>query len=123
MMLRSWAASLSFLSHSSNWNTALIIVVKRHLTTCTYVSRINLGTEEGALPGAELSWEVAVETEARAVWRGVQRALARYRDERAGPTLLALQARLSPQALLALMPGERAAQIYVSLCANYPLVG
>ncbi|XP_072929758.1 DNA polymerase epsilon catalytic subunit 1 isoform X2 [Epargyreus clarus] len=68
-------------------------------------AKINLGTEESTLPGAELSWEVVVETEARAVCRGVQRALARYRDERCGPTLLALQARLSPQALLALMPG------------------
>ncbi|KAL4706978.1 hypothetical protein ACJJTC_019516 [Scirpophaga incertulas] len=69
------------------------------------IAKINMGTDENTLPGAELTWEVFVETEPRAVWRGVQRALQRYRDERCGPTLLALQAALSPPALLALLPG------------------
>ncbi|CAH2983486.1 unnamed protein product [Chilo suppressalis] len=68
-------------------------------------AKINLGSDESTLPGGELTWEVFIESEAKAVWRGVQRALQRYRDERCGPTLLALQAALSPPALLALMPG------------------
>ncbi|CAH0728541.1 unnamed protein product, partial [Brenthis ino] len=68
-------------------------------------AKINLGTDESSLPGAELAWEVCAESEARAVWRGVQRALQRYRDERCGPTAVVLQAALSPAALLALMPG------------------
>ncbi|KAJ8723761.1 hypothetical protein PYW07_007741 [Mythimna separata] len=68
-------------------------------------AKINLGTEESALPGAELTWEVVVETEARAVSRHLQRALQRYKDERCGPTLLAVQATLSPHLLLQLMPG------------------
>ncbi|XP_038207055.1 DNA polymerase epsilon catalytic subunit 1 [Zerene cesonia] len=68
-------------------------------------AKINLGTEEATLPGPELSWEVSVETEARAVYRGLQRALLRYRDEKCGPTVLALQTSWSTAALLALMPG------------------
>ncbi|CAK1550449.1 unnamed protein product [Leptosia nina] len=75
-------------------------------------AKINLGTEETTLPGSELSWEVVVETEARAVYKGIQRALQRYRDEKCGPTVLALQAALSPAALIAVMPG---------LC-DFPLV-
>lgn len=68
-------------------------------------AKINLGTEESNLPGAELTWEVVIETEARAVSRHLQRALQRYKDERCGPTLLAVQATLSPHLLLQLMPG------------------
>ncbi|XP_028166881.1 DNA polymerase epsilon catalytic subunit A-like [Ostrinia furnacalis] len=75
------------------------------LYTTERSAKINLGTDESTLPGAELTWEVTVETEARAVWRGVQRALQRYRDEKCGPTLLAIQAALSTPALMALMPG------------------
>ncbi|KAH9641118.1 hypothetical protein HF086_000766 [Spodoptera exigua] len=41
-------------------------------------AKINLGTEESSLPGSELTWEVVVETEARAVSRHLQRALQRY---------------------------------------------
>ncbi|XP_026760531.2 DNA polymerase epsilon catalytic subunit 1 [Galleria mellonella] len=68
-------------------------------------AKINLGTAESTLPAAELTWEVSLETEARAVYRGIQRALQRCRDERCGPALLALQTDLSAPALLALMPG------------------
>ncbi|CAH0594349.1 unnamed protein product [Chrysodeixis includens] len=68
-------------------------------------AKINLGTDEDTLPGSELSWEVVVETEARAISRHLQRALQRYKDERCGPTLLALQATLSPHLLMQLMPG------------------
>lgn len=67
-------------------------------------AKINLGTEENTLPCSELSWEVLVETEVRAVSRHMQRALQRYRDERCGPTLLALQAALTPHACLQHMP-------------------
>lgn len=68
-------------------------------------AKINLGTEESTLPGSELAWEVVVETEARAVSRHLQRALQRYKDERCGPTVLALQATLAPHLLMQLMPG------------------
>ncbi|XP_045777091.1 DNA polymerase epsilon catalytic subunit 1 isoform X2 [Maniola jurtina] len=68
-------------------------------------AKINLGTDENSLPGQDLSWEVSAESEGRAVWRGVQRALQRYRDERCGPTAVALQTALSPAALITLMPG------------------
>ncbi|CAH4036854.1 unnamed protein product [Pieris brassicae] len=69
-------------------------------------AKINLGTVESTIPGSELNWEVTVETEARAIYRGIQRALQRYRDEKFGPTVLALQAALSPAALTSLMPGK-----------------
>ncbi|XP_041968884.1 DNA polymerase epsilon catalytic subunit 1 isoform X2 [Aricia agestis] len=68
-------------------------------------AKINLGTDESSLPGADMTWEVFAESEGRGVWRGVTRALARYRDERAGPTLLVLQTALSAPALVHLMPG------------------
>lgn len=66
--------------------------------------RIKLGTEESSLPGAELSWEVVLEADVRAVARRLQRALQRYRDERCGPALLVLQAALTPHAALQHMP-------------------
>ncbi|KAJ0173535.1 hypothetical protein K1T71_010684 [Dendrolimus kikuchii] len=75
------------------------------LYTAERTAKINLGTEEATLPGSEMTWEVAVETEARAVWRLIQRALHRYRDERFGPTFIAVQASLSTAALTAVMPG------------------
>ncbi|XP_045485974.1 DNA polymerase epsilon catalytic subunit 1 [Pieris rapae] len=68
-------------------------------------AKINLGTVESTIPSSELNWEVTVETEARAIYRGIQRALQRYRDEKFGPTVLALQTALSPAALTSLMPG------------------
>ncbi|XP_022817983.1 DNA polymerase epsilon catalytic subunit A [Spodoptera litura] len=68
-------------------------------------AKINLGTEESSLPGSELTWEVVVETEARAVSRHLQRALQRYKDERCGPTILAIQATLASHLLMQLMPG------------------
>ncbi|XP_049878007.1 DNA polymerase epsilon catalytic subunit 1 [Pectinophora gossypiella] len=68
-------------------------------------AKINKGAEESALPPAEITWEVVAESQPRVVWRLLQRALLRYRDERAGPTLCALQAAHSPAALAQLMPG------------------
>ncbi|XP_073950246.1 DNA polymerase epsilon catalytic subunit 1 [Choristoneura fumiferana] len=68
-------------------------------------AKINLGTEESSLPGAELTWEVFVETEPRAALRRIGRALQRYREEQPGPTLLALQTLHSAPRLLALLPG------------------
>ncbi|CAH2045106.1 unnamed protein product, partial [Iphiclides podalirius] len=75
------------------------------LFTAERAAKMKLGTAESELPDAELTWEVQVESEARAVWRGVGRALQRYRDERCGATLVAMQTALSPAALLALVPG------------------
>ncbi|XP_013170989.1 PREDICTED: DNA polymerase epsilon catalytic subunit A [Papilio xuthus] len=68
-------------------------------------AKIKLGTAENEVVGGDLTWETVVESEGRAVWRGVGRALQRYRDERCGATLLALQTSLSPAALLTLVPG------------------
>lgn len=72
-----------------------------------HLFRIKLGTDESELVSAELTWETVVESSGRAVWRGVGRALQRYRDERCGATLLALQTSLSTAALLTLVPGNR----------------
>ncbi|XP_061721749.1 DNA polymerase epsilon catalytic subunit 1 [Cydia pomonella] len=68
-------------------------------------AKINLGTDESTLPSTDLTWEVAVETEPRAVYRRIGRALQRYREEHPGPTLIALQTLHSVPALLALVPG------------------
>lgn len=65
-----------------------------------------MGTEESELPDSDMTWEVSVEVEARQVYRLLQRALQKYRDEHRGPTVLAVQAVLSVAALVTLMPGK-----------------
>ncbi|KAJ2953420.1 hypothetical protein O0L34_g1009 [Tuta absoluta] len=75
-------------------------------------AKINKGTEEVNVPGAELTWEVIAENQPRNVWRLIQRALHKYKDERCGGTLCAVQSAHSLPALTGYMP----------VLADFPLV-
>ncbi len=48
------------------------------------------------LPPAGHTFDIRVETDSRHVYRGVQRLLSAYKDEKRGPTLVAVQ---SPQGI------------------------
>ncbi|PNF35844.1 hypothetical protein B7P43_G09409 [Cryptotermes secundus] len=67
--------------------------------------KIKRGKSEDSLPPKNLTFEVRVETDARQVYRLIQRALQDYRDEKKGPTLLSVQSPLDLQTLSSLMPG------------------
>lgn len=56
--------------------------------------RLEKGKTAEEMPETELSFEVRVETEYRQACRQIQRALQAYRDEKKGPTLVAVQAQM-----------------------------
>jgi DNA polymerase epsilon subunit 1 len=56
--------------------------------------RLSKGKSVDELPETELSFEVRVETEFRQACRQIQRALQAYRDEKKGPTLVAVQSQM-----------------------------
>jgi DNA polymerase epsilon subunit 1 len=58
------------------------------------MQRIKGGKSEDSLPPQNLTFEIRVETDTRQVYRLIQRALQDYRDEKRGPTLLAVQSPL-----------------------------
>jgi DNA polymerase epsilon subunit 1 len=51
--------------------------------------------KEQDLPPAELSVEVRVETDLKQAFRAMQRALQAYKEEKKGPSYVALQSTLS----------------------------
>lgn len=59
------------------------------------ILRLNQGQNEKSLPPAELSVEVRVETDLKQAFRAMQRALQSFRDEKRGPSYVALQSTLS----------------------------
>jgi DNA polymerase epsilon subunit 1 len=61
---------------------------------CFVIHRIKRGKSEDSLPPPNLTFEIRVETDARQVYRLIQRALQDYRDEKRGPTLLSVQSPL-----------------------------
>ncbi|XP_064470762.1 DNA polymerase epsilon catalytic subunit A-like [Ornithodoros turicata] len=68
-------------------------------------AKISRGTDVDLLPEDEYSFEVKVETDIRTVHRALQRQLSIYRNEKRGPTMLAVQSSLAPSELSAVMPG------------------
>uniref|UniRef100_A0A1B6LUL8 DNA polymerase epsilon catalytic subunit n=1 Tax=Graphocephala atropunctata TaxID=36148 RepID=A0A1B6LUL8_9HEMI len=68
-------------------------------------AKLNKGKDANELPETELSFEVRVETEFRQACRQIQRALQAYRDEKKGPTLVAVQSHMDIPALMSNMPG------------------
>ena len=56
--------------------------------------RLNKGVEEELLPLPGHSFEIRVENDVRQVHRAIQRLLSGYKDEKRGPTYIAVQ---SPQ--------------------------
>lgn len=55
------------------------------------VFRLQRGKDENILPPADLRFEVQVETDFRQACRQLQKALQGYKDEKKGPTLIAVQ--------------------------------
>jgi DNA polymerase epsilon subunit 1 len=59
--------------------------------------RVTKGTDEDSLPQANHSFDVKLEKDVRTVYRAIQRMLASYKDEKRGPTFIAIQ---SPQGII-----------------------
>ena len=75
--------------------------------------RNSITLNEGAkLPEADYNFEIKIETEARQVYRQIQKALTAYKDEKRGPTLIAVQALMDFPSLTSAMP----------VLADFPLV-
>lgn len=54
-------------------------------------AKVSRGHDEGSLPQKEFNFEIRVETDVKQVYRLLQNALQSYRDEKKGPSLLAIQ--------------------------------
>ncbi|XP_026280416.1 DNA polymerase epsilon catalytic subunit 1 [Frankliniella occidentalis] len=68
-------------------------------------AKIARGHEETSLPQKEFNFEIRVETDIKQVFRLLQNALQAYRDEKKGPSLLAIQSIHDLPTLNSLMPG------------------
>lgn len=66
--------------------------------------KIASGTTEDDLPGDNFSFEIKFETESRVAHRQIQKLLQSYKDEKRGPTFLAIQSTHDLLSLTALMP-------------------
>ncbi|XP_068086023.1 DNA polymerase epsilon catalytic subunit 1 [Anabrus simplex] len=66
--------------------------------------KLKNGKTEEELPLKDYSFEVRVEVDARQVYRLIQRALTEYKDEKKGPSLLAVQSPIDMANLTSLMP-------------------
>lgn len=93
---------------------ALILVVDSvrtnlmpNLTKLYEVERLakkESGTEEEMLPPEEMQFEVRVETDLNQVYKFLQKALQTYKDEKRGPTFLAVQSSTDMAVLRNKMP-------------------
>ena len=54
-------------------------------------NRVGSGREEDSLPPPSHTFDIRVEKEVRQVYRGIQRILTAYKDEKKGPTFIAVQ--------------------------------
>ncbi|XP_075749504.1 DNA polymerase epsilon catalytic subunit 1 [Rhipicephalus microplus] len=68
-------------------------------------AKIERGTTADLLPEDGYAFEVRVETDVRLVHRAIQRSLALYRDEKRGPTMVAVQSCIPLEELKSAMPG------------------
>ncbi|XP_050693132.1 DNA polymerase epsilon catalytic subunit A-like [Eriocheir sinensis] len=100
-----------FFNHSKRASIFVLDTVRsnqmpnvRNLFNAERNAKIEGGTEQSDLPEANFEFEIKFETEARKIHRQIQRVLQGYRDEKKGPTLLAVQSPLSLQALTSQMP-------------------
>ncbi|XP_046997014.1 DNA polymerase epsilon catalytic subunit 1 [Schistocerca americana] len=67
--------------------------------------KITRGKSEDSLPPKNVSFEVRIETDQRQVFRLIQRALQDYKDEKKGPTFIAVQSLIDLPTLTSNMPG------------------
>lgn len=74
----------------------IILLVQAFLESL--VSRTK-NTEEVLLPPEDITFEVRIETDLKVVYKLLQKTLQVYKDEKRGPTLLAIQSTMSPKDL------------------------
>lgn len=67
-------------------------------------AKISRGHDEATLPQKEFNFEIRVETDIKQVYRLLQNALLAYRDEKKGPSLLAIQSVHDLPTINSLMP-------------------
>ncbi|XP_048254478.1 DNA polymerase epsilon catalytic subunit A-like isoform X1 [Haliotis rufescens] len=75
-------------------------------------AKVTKGADETTLPEAGYTFEVKLEKDVRQAHRAIQRMLSAYKDEKRGPTFIAIQSPLDFSHLTSVMPG---------LC-DFPLV-
>ncbi|XP_065339696.1 DNA polymerase epsilon catalytic subunit 1 [Cloeon dipterum] len=75
------------------------------LYTAERNARLNDGTDMKMLPPPELAYDVKVETDLRIAFRQVQRALQSFKEDKKGPTMIALQSTLNLSDIMTMMPG------------------
>lgn len=68
-------------------------------------AKISRGHDEATLPQKDFNFEIRVETDVKQVYRLIQNALQAYRDEKKGPSLLAIQSIHDLSTINSLMPG------------------
>lgn len=97
---------------SQDWNPQLF-------SNCFLVFwRLEKGKTAEEMPETELSFEVRVETEYRQACRQIQRALQAYRDEKKGPTLVAVQAQMGNYILYSWQPIQITINVFNKLLVD-----
>ncbi|XP_043195220.1 DNA polymerase epsilon catalytic subunit A-like [Amphibalanus amphitrite] len=66
--------------------------------------KLSRGTPADSLPPEELSFQIQLETTEQAAYRSLTRALQAYKDEKRGPTVIAVQSYLEFGALYSVLP-------------------
>lgn len=67
-------------------------------------AKINSGTDPSLLPDSDYSFEVHAEKDIRVIYKGLQKYLMMYKDEKRGPTAVVIQTPISSQDICSLMP-------------------
>lgn len=100
-----------FFNHSKRANIFVLDTVRsnqmpnvRNLFNAERNAKIESGAEHLDLPEANFEFEIKFETEVKKIHRQIQRVLQNYRDEKKGPTLLAVQSPLGLKTLTSQMP-------------------
>jgi len=63
-----------------------------YITVCVYWCRVGKGGDEAMLPEAGHRLDYKLEKDVNQVYRTIQRMLSAYKDEKRGPTFIAVQA-------------------------------
>lgn len=100
-----------FFNHSKKANIFVLDTVRSNqmpnvgnLFNAERNAKIVSGIEDSNLPEPNFEFDVKFETEVRKIHRQIQRVLQGYRDEKRGPTLLAIQSPFSLSSLTSQMP-------------------
>lgn len=67
-------------------------------------AKLASGTDASLLPETDYTFEIHVEKDIKLVYKGLQKHLMMYKDEKRGPTAVVIQSRISSQDIPTLMP-------------------